>query len=103
MEKDVNIGCCLQAYICYDQLTFIENIQYLAQIKNIKQKEINQVVEDMVDTFYFEDQKNKKASELSGGNLKKLCLACAFVGEPKMLIFDEPSLGLDVNFKKLFW
>lgn len=42
-------------------------------------------------------------SQLSGGNRKKLSLACAFIGKPNLVILDEPSHGIDIKFKANFW
>jgi ABC-type multidrug transport system ATPase subunit len=46
---------------------------------------------------------NKKCSKLSGGNLRKLSLACAFIGNPKIIIIDEPTIGLDPISKQNIW
>lgn len=56
----------------------------------------------MVDDFAFEDEKDKLASQLSGGNLRKLCLACAMVNDKALIVLDEPCYGLDVKSKKVF-
>jgi ABC-2 type transport system ATP-binding protein len=43
-----------------------------------------------------------KSRELSGGYLKKVALACTFVGNPDVVIIDEPTLGLDARFRSIF-
>jgi ABC-2 type transport system ATP-binding protein len=43
-----------------------------------------------------------KSGQLSGGYLKKVALACAFVGNPDVVIIDEPTLGLDIRFRSIF-
>lgn len=58
----------------------------------------------MLDEFNIPQQEaEKKSIYLSGGYLKKMCLACAFIGDPDVIIIDEPTLGLDVRFKQIFW
>jgi ABC-2 type transport system ATP-binding protein len=42
-----------------------------------------------------------KSSHLSGGYQKKASLACAFIGDPDVVIIDEPTLGLDIRFKNI--
>ena len=43
---------------------------------------------------------NKEYYKLSGGNKRKLSIACAFLGEPNVIIFDEPLMGIDYKSQK---
>jgi len=49
------------------------------------------------------EEEKKKAKELSGGNKRKTCLACASIGNSELLFLDEPSSGLDPNSRKVIW
>lgn len=49
------------------------------------------------------DEQMKKTKELSGGNKRKTCLACAAVGDSQILFLDEPSSGLDPNSRRVIW
>lgn len=51
----------------------------------------------------LQDEQNKKAKELSGGNKRKTCLACASIGNSDLIFLDEPSSGLDPNSRKIIW
>ena len=58
----------------------------------------------MLNEFNITDQDSiKEVRILSGGNQKKLCLACAFIGNPEVVIINEPTMGLDLRFKRIFW
>lgn len=66
--------------------------------KNLKLeiKKISQLVN-------LENDLYKKAKNLSGGMKKRLSLAMALIGDPKILILDEPSSGLDLNNRRILW
>ena len=66
-------------------------------------KEKERVIRFMLDQFYITDeQRVKYIKALSGGTQKKLCLACAFIGNPDIVILNDPTMGLDIRFKKIF-
>lgn len=51
----------------------------------------------------LKDERNKLTKELSGGNKRKTCLACASVGDSQLLFLDEPSSGLDPSSRRVIW
>jgi ABC-type multidrug transport system ATPase subunit len=58
----------------------------------------------MLDKFNFaEEEAHKKSCYLSGGNLRKLSIASAFIGSSNVIILDEPTNGLDSMSKKKIW
>ena len=60
-------------------------------------------VEEVIKTFKLEEVRSKKAKALSGGWQRKLSIAMAVIGEPKVLFLDEPTLGLDVLARRELW
>ncbi len=56
--------------------------------------------DSLIKDFSLEEFKNKSCSQLSGGMKRRLALACAFAGKPKIVLLDEPSTGLDVQSRK---
>ena len=49
------------------------------------------------------EHKDKKAKELSGGTKRKLCFAISMLGNPKVVLLDEPSTGMDPKTKRFLW
>ncbi|SEM50989.1 ABC-2 type transport system ATP-binding protein [Mesobacillus persicus] len=60
--------------------------------------------EELVDfTGFSKDELQKRANKLSGGQKRRLGFALALAGDPEVLFFDEPTVGLDVTSRKIFW
>jgi ABC-2 type transport system ATP-binding protein len=60
-------------------------------------------IAELLSNFGLTDLANRAASKLSGGERRKLALAMAFTGNPKAVFLDEPTAGLDVEARRLFW
>ncbi|MBQ4645979.1 MAG: ABC transporter ATP-binding protein [Candidatus Gastranaerophilales bacterium] len=90
-EKIVEItGYMPQKFGLYEDLTVIENLNLYS---NLKKNKID--FEKLLDFTKLKPFKNRLAKDLSGGMKQKLGLACALLGEPELLILDEPSVGVD--------
>ena len=77
----------------YPQFTAEEYLYYIAALKGIKQpeKQVKQILRDVE----LDSVANKKTSTFSGGMKQRLALAQAIIGDPKILVLDEPTAGLD--------
>jgi len=90
-EKIVSlVGYMPQKFGLYEDLTVIENLKLYQQLKKS-----NDDFEKLLDFTTLKPFKNRLAKDLSGGMKQKLGLACALLGEPELLILDEPSVGVD--------
>ena len=91
-----NIGYVPQYGGYFSDLTTYENLKAVAQIliKNVKEQ--NTKIEYLISKFELDYIRNIKASLLSGGQKKKLVIALALLGEPKILLLDECFAALDV-------
>jgi phospholipid/cholesterol/gamma-HCH transport system ATP-binding protein len=90
------MGFAFQASALFDSLTVFENVSYpLWEHTKLTRKEIQQRVSDTLETIGLEDVSERLPAELSGGMQKRVGFARAIVNEPEIILFDEPTTGLD--------
>ena len=86
------IGYMPQKFGLYEDLTVIENLKFFAALKNVAEKF------DFLPLLRFADLdkfQHRLAGKLSGGMKQKLGLICAMLGQPELIVLDEPSVGVD--------
>ena len=89
------IGYMPEGVPLYSDLTVKEFITYMAEIKNVNKTERKEKIEKIIENTGLKDVQNKLTKNLSRGYKQRVSLAGALVGEPKILILDEPTVGLD--------
>ncbi len=91
------IGFLFQNGALYDSMTVKENLEFpLRRIKgHMKQKEMDAKIENVLDNVGLLDALYKMPSQLSGGMRKRISLARTIVVDPKIILYDEPTTGLD--------
>ncbi len=90
------IGMLFQGSALFDSLTVYENVAYaLREHLNLKEGEIKKRVREKLGLVGLEDVEDKKPAELSGGMKKRVGLARAIAIEPEVILYDEPTTGLD--------
>lgn len=90
------IGFLFQSGALYDSMSVRENLEFpLRDKKNISKVEINTIVEKSLAEVGLSDVIDKMPSELSGGMRKRLGLARTMIFKPEIMLFDEPTTGLD--------
>lgn len=95
-----NIGVMLEgARNLYHFLTVEENVKYFSYLNKLKGEETEQLFEEMLDVFDMRDKRNETVNKLSRGMQQKVAIMVAILKNPKLLILDEPTLGLDVASK----
>ena len=90
-----NIGYVPQDLAIYPELTPEENISFFCSLYGFSGSELKERTAKALDFVGLTDVKNKKASEFSGGMKRRLNLACGIVHSPKLVIMDEPTVGID--------
>ena len=89
------IGYMPEGVPLYTDLTVKEFIRYMAEIKKVNKKERKEKVEKIIEQTGLKDVQKKLIKNLSRGYKQRVSMAGALVGEPKILILDEPTVGLD--------
>ena len=89
------IGYMPETTPLYYELTPKEFIKYMAELKGVSRKKLKEEVERVIKAVNIEDVQNKLIRNLSRGYKQRVSLAGALVGNPKVLILDEPTVGLD--------
>lgn len=91
-----NIGLVFQGGALFDSLTVFENVGFiLREYTNASESEIRRTVAESLGLVGLEGIEDLKPSELSGGMKKRVALARALCMRPKILLYDEPTTGLD--------
>jgi phospholipid/cholesterol/gamma-HCH transport system ATP-binding protein len=96
-ELRKKIGFLFQSGALYDSMTVKQNLEFpLRRIKkDLTQKEIDEKVEEVLGNVGLSDVLNKMPSQLSGGMRKRISLARTIVVNPLIMLYDEPTTGLD--------
>ncbi|QIX02499.1 hypothetical protein AMS68_008016 [Peltaster fructicola] len=94
------LGVCPQ-FDAMDQMTAVEHLRFYARARGVKDVEHN--VERVIHAVGLAPFKTRMASKLSGGNKRKLSLGVALIGNPSVLLLDEPSSGMDAASKRVMW
>ena len=89
------IGMVFQESALFDSLTVRENVAYRLYELGVTESEIDSNVREVLGFVGLEDAIDKMPSELSGGMKRRVALARALIGEPKIMLYDEPTAGLD--------
>lgn len=85
----------------YQDLTVEENLNFFASLFNTSVSENYELIADVF--AQLEPFKKRRAANLSGGMKQKLALSCALIHNPKILLLDEPTTGIDAVSRKEFW
>ncbi|KAM9005575.1 ATP-binding cassette sub-family A member 10-like isoform 2-T2 [Sarcophilus harrisii] len=97
------IGVCPQCNIQLDFLTARENLRLFAKIKGIHPQEVEQEVQQILTQLEMKNIQDTLAINLSGGQKRKLSFGIAILGDPKILLLDEPTAGLDPFSRHQVW
>lgn len=95
MDVRQKIGMVFQEGALFDSLSVYENVAYRLHEQGVEEEEVESEVRRMLQFVDLEDAIEKMPSELSGGMRRRVGIARALVGDPKIVLFDEPTAGLD--------
>lgn len=96
-----DIGYLSQKFSLYTDLTVDENIEFIADIHGVKKFQDRR--NELLDFTRLKDFRKFYAANLSGGMKQKLSLACTLIYQPKIILLDEPTTGVDPVSRREFW
>lgn len=94
-EVKQKLGIVPQELAIYEDDTAFQNVKFFASLYGVNKNEIDKKVEDALDKVGLQERRDDKASTFSGGMKRRLNIACAIVHNPELIIFDEPTVGID--------
>lgn len=100
-ERELNpirkkVGVLFQGSALFDSLDVFHNVAFsLIEQRTLSETEIRKQVDDVLELVGMKGQESKKPAELSGGMRKRVGLARGIISRPKIMLFDEPTTGLD--------
>ncbi|XP_011308769.1 uncharacterized protein ldd isoform X2 [Fopius arisanus] len=99
-----DIGVCPQENVLIDTLTPREHMIFYSKLKRpLSEEEMLKDVNSMLASLELGKQEHEPVSRLSGGTKRRLCVALAFLGSPKLVILDEPGAGVDPAARRRIW
>jgi ABC-2 type transport system ATP-binding protein len=102
-EMRSQTGYLTQTFSLYPDLTVAENIRYSGDLRRIPVDEIVERGNQYLRMFDMDRFADRLAGKLSGGMRQKLSLVCALVPQPRVLLLDEPTTGVDPVSRREFW
>jgi ABC-2 type transport system ATP-binding protein len=102
-ETRSETGYLTQSFSLYPDLTVAENIRYAGDLRRVPRPDIEARGDRYLEMFDLGRFVERLAGQLSGGMKQKLSLACALIAEPRVLLLDEPTTGVDPVSRREFW
>ena len=97
------IGYCPQHDAVFPLMTVEEHLWFYAKIKGIPTERREELVEKAITELNLTAHRTKPAGTLSGGNKRKLSVGMAIIGNPPIVLLDEPSAGMDPEARRFMW
>lgn len=102
-EARRTIGFCPQQNVLFDDFTVLEHLVFFARLKGASKDIAMASARRIIDEIGMQDKMDVQAKQLSGGQKRRLSIAIAVLGSPKVLILDEPSSGVDIYSQRSLW
>jgi ABC-2 type transport system ATP-binding protein len=97
------LGYMAQQFSLYGELSVVENLEFFSDLFDVPRDERKARLARLLHFARLEQFQDRRAEHLSGGMQKKLALACTLINEPRILLLDEPTTGVDPISRREFW
>ena len=97
------VGYIAQQFALPGDLTVMENMRFFANVQGVSAEDQRRRIPELLEFAGLSGFASRLGSQLSGGMKKKLALACSLVHEPRVVLLDEPTLGVDPVSRREFW
>lgn len=97
------IGYMTQSAALYDDLSVRENLSFFGRIYGLGRSTVRERTRRLSDLLRINDDVDRPVHELSGGQRQLANLACAMVHDPRLLLLDEPTVGIDPELRHRLW
>jgi ABC-2 type transport system ATP-binding protein len=95
------VGYMTQRFSFYEDLSISENLDFVARMYAVRNR--REAVRESIERLGLTKRRNQLAGELSGGWKQRLALAACMIHQPKLLLLDEPTAGVDPKARREFW
>lgn len=102
-ELRQQIGYMTQELSVYTDLTVKENLKYFSSMIGCSKENSAKIIKDVLEAVELTDKSDNLVSNLSTGQKQRVSLAVALIGSPKLLVLDEPTVGLDPVLRDRLW
>ncbi|MGQ0605222.1 MAG: ATP-binding cassette domain-containing protein [Anaerolineales bacterium] len=102
-QARAHIGYLAQRFSLYGDLTVVENLRFFGEVRGVVGTRFERRAAELLAFVNLTGFEARRADRLSGGMKQKLGLACALIHEPKVLLLDEPTGGVDPVTRQDFW
>jgi ABC-type multidrug transport system ATPase subunit len=98
-----HMGVVTQNNSLWDRLSVQDHLYLFARLRGVPEDLVRNVVDGTIDQLELTPHRHKLSMRLSGGMKRKLCVAIALIGDPDLVLLDEPSAGLDPVSRRNLW
>ncbi|CAF2146243.1 unnamed protein product [Rotaria magnacalcarata] len=98
-----HLGFCPQYDILYDELSVEEHLELVAQMRHMDDEKMKASIDTILPLIGLSNDRNTLSKDLSGGMKRRLSIGISLINDPKVVILDEPTSGIDPYNRRLIW